>query len=189
MLLGYARISTDDQKTDLQHDALRANGCDRIFDETASGAAARLPVRDRLLDFARPGDAIVVWKLDRLGRSLRDLIDVVTRIGQRSVALRSLHGSIDTATPAGTFTFHVFAALSEFERDALRERSRAGLAAARTRPPPALDNPRPRVDHPRRCHARPRRSRGSSPNPSAAGPAGGRRSPRDRLDHAGRGLA
>ncbi|MBN1773742.1 MAG: recombinase family protein [Deltaproteobacteria bacterium] len=80
---------------------LRANGCDRIFDETASGAATRLPVRDRLLDYVRPGDAIVVWKLDRLGRSLRDLIDVVTRIGQRGVALRSLHESIDTATPAG----------------------------------------------------------------------------------------
>jgi DNA invertase Pin-like site-specific DNA recombinase len=133
MLLGYARISTDDQKTDLQHDALRANGCDRIFDETASGASPRLPVRDRLLDYARPGDAIVVWKLDRLGRSLRDLIDVVTRLGRRGVALRSLHESIDTATPAGKLTFHVFAALSEFERDVLRERTRAGLAAARTR--------------------------------------------------------
>ena len=134
MLLGYARISTDDQKVDLQHDALRANGCDRIFDETASGASARLPVRDRLLDYARAGDAIVVWKLDRLGRSLRDLIDVVTRLGQRGVGLRSLHESIDTATPAGKLTFHVFAALSTDFRVSVRCKEFRGFGPPVGRP-------------------------------------------------------
>ena len=133
MLIGYARISTDDQKLDLQHDALRATGCEKIFDETASGASARLPVREELLDYARPGDTVVVWKLDRLGRSLRDLIEVVNTLGDRGVGLRSLHESIDTTTPAGKLTFHVFGALAEFERDVMRERTRAGLLAARKR--------------------------------------------------------
>ena len=133
MLLGYARVSTEDQKLDLQHDALRAIGCDKIFDETASGASLRLPVREELLEYARRKDTIVVWKLDRLGRSLRDLIDVVNALGERGVGLRSLHESIDTTTPAGKLTFHVFAALSEFERDVLRERTCAGLIAARKR--------------------------------------------------------
>jgi len=133
MLIGYARISTEDQKLDLQHDALRAAGCDKIFDETASGASIRLPVREELIEYARRGDAIVVWKLDRLGRSLRDLIEVVNTLGDRGVGLRSLHESIDTTTPAGKLTFHVFAALSEFERDVLRERTCAGLIAARKR--------------------------------------------------------
>ena len=133
MRLGYARISTEDQKLDLQHDALRAIGCDKIFDETASGASLRLPVREELLEYARREDTVVIWKLDRLGRSLRDLIEVVTALGERGVGLRSLHESIDTTTPAGKLTFHVFAALSEFERDVLRERTRAGLIAARKR--------------------------------------------------------
>jgi len=133
MLIGYARISTDDQKLDLQHDALRATGCEKIFDETASGASARLPVREELLDYARRGDTVVVWKLDRLGRSLRDLIEVVNALSERGVGLRSLHESIDTTTPAGKLTFHVFGALAEFERDVMRERTQAGLLAARKR--------------------------------------------------------
>ena len=133
MHIGYARISTEDQKLDLQHDALRATGCEKIFDETASGASTRLPVREELLTFARRGDTVVVWKLDRLGRSLRDLIEEVNTLGERGVGLRSLHESIDTTTPAGKLTFHVFGALAEFERDVMRERTRAGLLAARKR--------------------------------------------------------
>jgi DNA invertase Pin-like site-specific DNA recombinase len=133
MLIGYARISTEDQKLDLQHDALRVTGCEKIFDETASGASARLPVREELLEYARRGDTVVVWKLDRLGRSLRDLIEVVTALGGRGAGLRSLHESIDTTTPSGKLTFHVFAAIAQFERDVLRERTRAGIMAAQKR--------------------------------------------------------
>ena len=133
MRIGYARVSTEDQKLDLQHDALRAAGCDTIFDEKVSGAAERRPARTRLLDYARPGDVVITWKLDRLGRSLRDLIDIVNALGERDVGLCSLRESIDTTTPAGKLTFHLFAALSEFERDVVRERTRAGLAAARAR--------------------------------------------------------
>jgi len=133
MLIGYARVSTDDQKLDMQHDALQTTGCEKIFDETASGASARLPVREELLDYARRGDTVVVWKLDRLGRSLRDLIEVVNTLGGRGVGLRSLYESIDTTTPAGKLTFHVFGALAELERDVMRERTRAGLLAARKR--------------------------------------------------------
>ena len=133
MLIGYARISTEDQKLDLQYDELRTTGCDKIFNETASGASIRLPVREELLAYARRGDTVVVWKLDRLGRSLRDLIEVVNTLGKQGVGLRSLHESIDTTTPAGKLTFHVFGALAEFERDIVRERTRAGLLAARSR--------------------------------------------------------
>jgi DNA invertase Pin-like site-specific DNA recombinase len=111
MLLGYARVSTEDQKLDLQHDALLKTGCEKIFDETASGASTQLPVRQQLLDFARPGDTVVVFKLDRLGRSLRDLIELVNELGERGVGLRSLRESIDTTTPAARLTFHVFGAL------------------------------------------------------------------------------
>jgi DNA invertase Pin-like site-specific DNA recombinase len=133
MLIGYARVSTEDQKLHLQHDALSTAGCRKTFNEKVSGTGTRLPGRDELLDYARPGDVVVVWKLDRLGRSLRDLVEIVTALNERGIGLRSLHESIDTTTPAGKLTFHVFAALSEFEADVLRERTRAGLAAARDR--------------------------------------------------------
>lgn len=133
MLIGYAQVSTDDQKLDLQRDALLAAGCERIFDEKIAGAAAHLPVRDEMLDFARDGDVSVVWRLDRLGRSLRDLVEEVSSLGERDVGLRSLGESIDTTTPAGTLVFHVFAALAEFESALLRERTRAGLMAAARR--------------------------------------------------------
>jgi DNA invertase Pin-like site-specific DNA recombinase len=133
MLIGYARVSTEDQKLDLQHDALRTAGCDKVFDDKLSGTGARLPGRDALLAFARRTDTVVVWKLDRLGRSLRDLIEIVNMLNERGVGLRSLREALDTTTPAGKLTFHVFGALSEFEADVLRERTRAGLAAARDR--------------------------------------------------------
>jgi len=144
MMLGYARISTQDQNLALQRDALIEAGCERVFEDTASGGVApRLAARKELLGYARRGDVVVVWRLDRLGRSLRDLVDVVTTLGERGIGLRSLREAIDTTTPAGTLTFHVFAALAEFEAALVRERTRAGLAAARQRGtrlgrPPAL---------------------------------------------------
>ena len=128
MLIGYARVSTRDQTLRLQHDALTAGGCEKL-----SGTRTTLPAREKLLAFARKGDVVVVWKLDRLGRSLRDLIDVVNSLQDRGVGLRSLQEAIDTTTPAGKLTFHIFAALAEFERDMIRERTRAGLAAAHKR--------------------------------------------------------
>ena len=128
MLIGYARVSTQDQTLRLQHDALTDGGCEKL-----SGTSMTLPAREKLLAFARKGDVVVVWKLDRLGRSLRDLIGVVNSLQDRGVGLRSLQEAIDTTTPAGKLTFHIFAALAEFERDMIRERTSAGLAAARKR--------------------------------------------------------
>jgi DNA invertase Pin-like site-specific DNA recombinase len=132
-LLGYARVSTTDQQPQLQVDALQRAGCYRVFTETASGARSDRPVLDQLLDQLRPGDTLVVWKLDRLGRSLRHLVDTVTGLAECGVGFRSLQEAIDTTTPGGKLVFHVFAALAEFERDLIRERTSAGLAAARAR--------------------------------------------------------
>jgi DNA invertase Pin-like site-specific DNA recombinase len=132
-LLGYARVSTGDQQPHLQVDALERAGCYRVFVETASGAAADRPVLEQVLDQLRPGDTLVVWKLDRLGRSLRHLVDTLTRLAERGVGFRSLQEQVDTTTPGGKLVFHVFAALAEFERDLIRERTSAWLAAARAR--------------------------------------------------------
>jgi DNA invertase Pin-like site-specific DNA recombinase len=132
-LLGYARVSTTDQQPQLQVDALTAAGCYRVFTETASGARPDRPTLAQLLDQLRPGDTLVVWKLDRLGRSLRHLVDSVTGLAERGIGFRSLQEAIDTTTPGGKLVFHVFAALAEFERDLIRERTSAGLAAARAR--------------------------------------------------------
>jgi DNA invertase Pin-like site-specific DNA recombinase len=132
-LLGYARVSTTDQHPQLQVDALQDAGCYRVFTETASGARADRPTLAQLLDQLRPGDTLVVWKLDRLGRSLRHLVDTVTGLAERGIGFRSLQEAIDTTTPGGKLVFHVFAALAEFERDLVRERTAAGLAAARAR--------------------------------------------------------
>jgi DNA invertase Pin-like site-specific DNA recombinase len=134
-LLGYARVSTTDQQPQLQVDALQRAGCYRVFTETASGARTDRPVLEQLLDQLRPGDTLVVWKLDRLGRSLRHLVDTVTGLADRGIGFRSLQEAIDTTTPGGKLVFHVFAALAEFERDLIRERTSAGLAAARARGP------------------------------------------------------
>ena len=143
-LLGYARVSTTDQQPALQVDALTTAGCYRVFTETASGARTDRPVLARVLDQLRPGDTLVVWKLDRLGRSLRHLVDTVTGLADRGIGFRSLQESIDTTTPGGRLVFHVFASLAEFERDLIRERTTAGLVAARARGrnggrPPVLD--------------------------------------------------
>jgi len=132
-LIGYARVSTVAQDAALQHDALQAAGCDRVFSDTASGALDDRPELTRALDHLRAGDALVVWRLDRLGRSLRHLVDTVSALADRSVGFRSLQESIDTTTPGGKLVFHLFAALAEFERDLIRERTNAGLAAARAR--------------------------------------------------------
>lgn len=133
MTFGYARVSTAGQDEALQLDALEQAGCDRIFTDHASGATSSRPALDELLGMVRSGDTLVIWRLDRLGRSLRHLLEVVGSLEQRGVALRSLTESIDTSSPAGRLVFHTFGALAEFERDLIRERTKAGLAAARAR--------------------------------------------------------
>ena len=133
MLIGYARVSTHDQNLDLQRDALDAAGCKRMIVDTMSGAASARPGLTQLKDILRAGDTLVVWRLDRLGRSLKDLIAWVSWMEERGIGLRSLHEVIDTTTPAGKLTFHVFGALAEFERALISDRTQAGLAAARAR--------------------------------------------------------
>jgi DNA invertase Pin-like site-specific DNA recombinase len=147
LLVGYARVSTEDQHLDLQRDALTAAGCARIFTDVASGAKEDRIGLAEALAFLRPGDTLVVWKLDRLGRSLPHLIGTVTALQGRQVGFRSLQESIDTTTSGGKLIFHVFGALAEFERDLIRERTQAGLRAARARGrqggrPRALDEKR-----------------------------------------------
>lgn len=132
-LLGYARVSTLEQDPALQHDALAAAQCVRVFTDRASGALDERVELARVLDHAREGDTVVVWRLDRLGRSLRHLVDTIAALERRGVGFRSLSESIDTTTPGGKLAFHIFAALAEFERDLIRERTRAGLEAARAR--------------------------------------------------------
>ncbi len=131
--IGYARVSTKDQNLSLQLDALEAAGCVRIFEEKRSGAKRNRPELERLLDQLRPDDVVVVWKLDRLARSLKDLIGLVNEIQEKGAGLISLNDSIDTSTPQGKLIFHVFASLAEFEREIISERTKAGLAAARAR--------------------------------------------------------
>lgn len=131
MLVGYARVSTQDQTPRLQLDALKAATCERIFEETASGAQRDRPQLMAALDYARKGDTIVVWKLDRLARSTKQLIETVELLEERGVGFRSLTENIDTTTSGGRLIFHIFAALAEFERAVIRERSAAGLRAAR----------------------------------------------------------
>jgi DNA invertase Pin-like site-specific DNA recombinase len=133
MLVGYARVSTGDQSLDLQTDALRAVGCERIFTDVASGASDTRKGLNEALEFLREGDTLVVWRLDRLGRSLKHLIDAVTGLHARKVGFKSLQEQIDTTTSGGKLIFHVFGALAEFEREAIRERTQAGLRAARQR--------------------------------------------------------
>lgn len=133
MLIGYARVSTDDQNLHLQQDALSQIGCERIFEDHLSGATAERPGLRKSLEFARPGDTLVVWRLDRLSRSLKDLIEMVTLLESKKVGLKSLQEMLDTSSPSGKLVFHVFGALAEFERNLIRERTQAGLNAARAR--------------------------------------------------------
>jgi DNA invertase Pin-like site-specific DNA recombinase len=131
--VGYARVSTGDQDLALQMDALKNAGCERISTDKASGAKVDRPGLAQALADVRDGDALVVWKFDRLGRSLPHLIETVTALQTRSVGLRSLTENIDTTTPGGRLIFNVFGALAAFERDLIRERTEAGLAAAAAR--------------------------------------------------------
>jgi DNA invertase Pin-like site-specific DNA recombinase len=131
--IGYARVSTLDQNLTLQSDALAAAGCAKVFEDRASGARADRPGLQKALDYVRDGDVLIVWKLDRLGRSLPHLIDTVSVLEKRGVGFRSVTEAIDTTTPGGRLVFHLFGALGQFERDLIRERTRAGLAAAEAR--------------------------------------------------------
>ncbi|HEY3689678.1 MAG TPA: recombinase family protein [Pseudonocardiaceae bacterium] len=155
-LIGYARVSTSGQDLALQREALATAGCVRIFSETASGALRERPELERMLDYARPADTIVVWKLDRLGRSIQHLIEVVTSLGERGVGFRSLTEGFDTTTPGGKLLFHVLGALAHFERDLIRERTMAGLATAKAagrtggRPPKLTER---QVEMARQMHA------------------------------------
>jgi len=133
MLVGYARVSTSDQTLDLQQDALTKAGCTRIFTDTASGAQTERKGLQEAISYVRVGDTLVVWKLNRLGRSLKDLITRITELNDRKIGFRSLTENIDTTTSGGKLIFHIFGALAEFERDIIKERTNAGLEAARTR--------------------------------------------------------
>lgn len=133
MNVGYARVSTGEQTLNLQLDALHGSGCEKIYRETASGAKADRPILAEVVEYLRAGDTLVVWRLDRLGRSLKHLIETVSELQERGVGFKSLTEQIDTTTPGGKLIFHVFGALAEFERELIRERTNAGLAAARAR--------------------------------------------------------
>src|SRR5436305_12398952 len=133
MNIGYARVSTQDQTLHLQKDALEKIGCSEIFTDTASGAQTERKGLDAALAYVREGDTLVVWRLDRLGRTLKHLIETVTDLSQRHIGFKSITENIDTTTSGGKLIFHIFGALAEFERDIIRERTKAGLLAARAR--------------------------------------------------------
>jgi DNA invertase Pin-like site-specific DNA recombinase len=133
MLIGYARISTIDQTLALQQDALTVAGCEQLYTDTVSGSVTERPGLTQALSHLRPGDTLVVWRLDRLGRSLPHLIETIRELESRGIHFKSLQEQIDTTTSGGKLIFHVFGALAEFERDLIRERTHAGLAAARKR--------------------------------------------------------
>jgi DNA invertase Pin-like site-specific DNA recombinase len=132
-LIGYARVSTTEQHLHLQQDALSAAGCLKIFTDTVSGAKAERKGLAEALNYIRDGDTLVVWRLDRLGRSLKDLIERITELHSRKIGFKSLTENIDTTTSGGKLIFHIFGALAEFERDIIKERTTAGLTAARAR--------------------------------------------------------
>lgn len=131
MLIGYARVSTQDQNLDLQIEALTKAGCKKLFDDKISGSSKERPGLTKALEMLREGDTLVVWKLDRLGRSVKNLVDLVSELHKQGVQFKSLTNAIDTGTPSGRFFFHVMASLAEMERELTVERTRAGLEVAR----------------------------------------------------------
>lgn len=131
MLIGYARVSAQDQNLELQHDALKKAGCQKIFEDNVSGTRAERPGLAKAMELLRGGDTLVVWKLDRLGRSVKQLVELVAALHKQSIQFKSLTDAIDTGTPSGQFFFHVMASLAEMERELTIERTRAGLAVAR----------------------------------------------------------
>jgi DNA invertase Pin-like site-specific DNA recombinase len=133
MLIGYARVSTQEQNLDLQKDALEGVGCERIYSDQVSGSTERQQELETALETLRKGDTLIVWRLDRLGRSLKHLIERIGELEERGVGFKSLQENIDTTSSSGRLVFHVFGALAEFERNLIRERTRAGLDAARAR--------------------------------------------------------
>lgn len=133
MLIGYMRVSTGEQNLDLQRDGLEIAGCEKIFDDVCSGRATQRPGLDKALEIARAGDALVVWKIDRIGRSLAHVVGMVSDLQKRGIGLKVLTGDVDTTTTTGRLVFGIFAPLAEFERDLIHERTMAGLAAARGR--------------------------------------------------------
>jgi DNA invertase Pin-like site-specific DNA recombinase len=133
MKIGYIRVSRDKQTTALQVDAMKREACDKTFTDKMSGKRFDRPEFLKMLEMARAGDTIVIWRLDRLGRSLKELIEIVNELAARGIELRSLKENIDTSTPTGKLMFHMMAALAEFERDIIQERTLAGLEAARAR--------------------------------------------------------
>lgn len=144
MKIGYARVSTADQHLRMQEDALKSAGCEEIYSDVISGVKSQRPGLDKALSYAREGDTIIVWKLDRLGRSIQHLIHTITTLIEKKIAFKSLQENIDTSTSGGKLIFHIFSALAEFERDLIQERTQAGLKAARVRGkmggrPPLLD--------------------------------------------------
>lgn len=133
MIVGYARVSTQDQSLDLQSDTLKAAGCEDVFSEKITGKQRERPELQNCLRILRKGDVLVVWKLDRLARSLKDLVELITELESKQVGFRSITEAIDTTTAGGKLVFHIFGALAEFEHNLIRERTLAGLAAARAR--------------------------------------------------------
>lgn len=133
MIIGYARVSTQDQNTELQIDALNAAGCEQIFHESFTGKHRERPELSQCMRTLRAGDVLVVWKLDRLARSLKDLVEIIDDLQKRSIGFKSLTESIDTTNSAGKLIFHIFGALAEFEHSIIVERTKAGIAAARAR--------------------------------------------------------
>lgn len=133
MRIGYARVSTQEQNLDLQKDALKRAGCERIIEDVISGKAENRSGLDRARELLREGDMLIVWRLDRLGRSLKHLIELISELEKQKIGFQSLQESIDTTTPNGKLVFHIFGALAEFERNLIQERTRAGLEAARAR--------------------------------------------------------
>ena len=133
MLVGYSRVSTEEQKLDLQVDALKSAGCEKFFSDHVSGASKLKPGLEEALAYLRAGDTLVVWKLDRLGRTVKGLVDLVQTLQEKRIQFRSLTDGIDTSTTAGRFFFHVMAALAQMEKELVHERTMAGLSAARAR--------------------------------------------------------